>query len=87
MSDWTIIALIGVVVATLALVGPALVYLGLKLGTLTNSSEGAHKRIDRLELMLTEEFRLLRGSIATMIGDAWKNCPLAHDGRGPTEKP
>ena len=70
----------GVLIAFLALVGPALVYLGMKLGTLQQSSEGAHKRIDRLEKMLTDEFRQMREALNASIRDAWRNCPLAHKG-------
>lgn len=68
----------GLMIALFGLVSPALVYLGIRLGTLQQSTDGAHKRIDRLEQLLTTEFRALRAELRTSIEESWRNCPLAH---------
>jgi len=65
-------------IALFALIGPALVMLGIWLGTLRASTRAAHKRLDDLETLLREEFRNFRLDLRESIEKAWTNCPLAH---------
>jgi hypothetical protein len=73
------LALIALLVAVLSLLGPALLYAGITIGTLRSTAKNAHKRIDRLETLLTHQFEQLRGDLKESIATAWRNCPLAHN--------
>jgi hypothetical protein len=70
-----------------AAVGAAigLVYLGIRLGVVISSARSAHHRIDTLETLLQVEFAAMRTDLKDAIKNAWRNCPLAHDGghKGP----
>jgi len=77
MENINPLALAGVLIAVTGLVAPALVYLGISIGALRKSTEQAHNRVDRMEMMLAEEFRELRNDLKTAIATAWRNCPLA----------
>lgn len=70
------------IVALFALIGPALVILGLLLGRLIEKSNSAHLRIDRLEVTLAEEFKEMKFTLRDSIEQSWKNCPLARDTHG-----
>jgi len=74
----TVIALAGLGLGILGLLGPALVYLGLRLGALQKSTDGAHERIDRLEALLERGFDRLGERMEKSIKEAWLHCPLAH---------
>ena len=79
--EWdNFLTMAGLLVAVMALLGPALVYLGMQLGSLRQQTTAAHKRIDRLEETLTREFELLRTTLDQSIRDGWKHCPLATKG-------
>jgi hypothetical protein len=78
MEGWQMfIAVAGVVIGLFGLLGPALIYLGVCLGTLRQSSLGAHKRIDRLEEILNDLPTAIREEMRDVIQQGWKNCPLA----------
>ena len=57
--------------------GLALLYLGVKLGSITARAESAHDRIDRLERVLADEFRELRIILKTSLEESWRHCPMA----------
>ena len=75
----TPLAIIGMVLAGSGLVGSALVYLGITIGNLRAGNASAHKRIDRLEELLRQEFQGLRADLKGSIEHAWAHCPLAKE--------
>ncbi len=56
-------AMIALNLALLGLIGPALVYLGIALGTQRRATEDAHSRIDRMEAVITAGFAELRKDV------------------------
>lgn len=68
------------IVAILALVGPALVWLGLTVGRLSERTTTSHKRIDKLEERLSTEFEKLADRLDLSIRNGWRHCPLAQKG-------
>jgi hypothetical protein len=95
MEAWHIaLTAFGIFVAILALVGPGLVFLGVRLGENRASTRSAHHRLDsmedrhaRLELLLAEKFDDMKKSLNGAIREAYRWCPLAqkersHDGEG-----
>ncbi len=66
----------------MALIGPGLLYLGIKIGTLTGSTRSAHHRIDRHEEMFDQRIKTLTDALSKAIeagvNNAWRNCPLAN---------
>ena len=85
MDNWQMaLTVLGILVAVLSVLAPALVYLGISLGTQRTSSSAAHNRIDntnvrvdKLEILLREEFQELRLTMKESLESAWRNCPLA----------
>ena len=73
-----------VVVSIGAVLGPALVALGIWLGSLRASVRSAHLRLNSLEENLKREVHGLRGDIQDLAGtlkesirESWMHCPLA----------
>jgi hypothetical protein len=88
MEGWQLAtAVIGVFIAILAVVGPALVILGIRLGENRASTRAAHHRLDsielrhdRLEELLAEKFDDMKQSLNGAIREAYRWCPLAQKG-------
>ena len=84
MDDWRII------IAIAAILGPALLYLGTKLGTLTSRVDSAHERMDRFEKQMVGEFAAAARESHTrmdrmenQISDCAKQDPTNHQGGDP----
>jgi len=78
---------IGVVIALLALVGPALVWIGIRLGALQAATSAAHHRIDETdarfekhEERMDDRFEKLTQTLSQAIKNGWRHCPLATAG-------
>lgn len=65
----------------IALIGPGLLVGGIVVGRLMEKTSAAHKRIDRLETTLKEEFQSMKEALTTSIETAYLHCPLAKEGR------
>lgn len=74
-------------IALLALVGPALLLLGVWLGSIRASTRSAHHRIDQIEDKLTSEFKQMREALTHSLERAWMNCPLAREGHVQSGEP
>jgi hypothetical protein len=74
MDDWMLA--VGVIGLFIAIV-PGALFLGIKIGSLSQATDGAHKRIDRLEKLLKDEFHQFRDALKDSVEQAWRNCPIA----------
>lgn len=82
VSPTVIWAALAALCGVAALIGPALVILGFRMGTLNASTRSAHHRIsedrdrvDRLEERLTSKLDELKDALERAIRESWRFCP------------
>ena len=71
------IAELTALIAIFALIGPALLYLGMRLGRHSEAIRRQDGRMDKLEETLSRQFKQLHEELTRSLEKAWLNCPLA----------
>lgn len=68
---------LNLIIAGLALIGPALLWIGWILSRLSASTKSAHHRIDKHEAEMDKRFDRLQQALVEAVKEGWRHCPLA----------